>query len=98
MESEALFTMDKRLPQCRFQQVVVDNKFSSTSLVLSGIPQGSALGPLLFLLFINNLPSNIDSVVKLYAEDVLIHRSIHHSNYHQTLQDDLNELAQWSTI
>ena len=77
----------------RKQQVVIDNKFSTPSTVLSGVPQGSVLGPLLFQLFINDLPNGIDSLVKLYADDVLIMRSITTSDDHQTLQNDLIKLA-----
>ena len=65
--------------------------------VTSGVPQGSVLGPLPFLLFINDLPCNIDSVVKLYADDVLMYRSIKNVSDHQGLQHDVNKLAQWST-
>ena len=75
------------------QHVVIDNKFSTPSTVLSGVPQGSVLGPLLFQLFINDLPNGIDSLVKLYADDVLIMRSITTSDDHQILQNDLIKLA-----
>ena len=72
----------------RTQQVVVENKFSALTPVISGVPQGSVLGPLLFLLFINDLPISIDSLVKLYADDVLMYRSINDVSDHQILQDD----------
>ena len=65
-------------------------------MVIPGVPQGSVLGPLLFQLFINDLPNNIDSLVKLYADDVLVIRSITTPNDHQTLQNDLTKLALWS--
>ena len=81
----------------RKQQVVIDNKFSTPSTVLSGVPQGSVLGPLLFQLFINDLSNGIDSLVQLYADDVLIMRSIITSDDHQTLQNDLIKLAHWSS-
>ena len=82
----------------RTQQVVVENKFSALTPVISGVPQGSVLHPLLFLLFINDLPISIDSPVKLYADDVLMYRSINDISDHQILQDDLNQLVHWSTI
>ena len=81
----------------REQRVIIDNEFSAPSTVISGVPQGSVLGPLLFQLFINDLPNNIESLVKLYADDVLIIRSITTSNDHQILQNDLTKLALWST-
>ena len=84
----------------RTQQVVVENKFSALTTVISGVPKGSVLGPLLFLLFINDLPPiSIDSLVKLYADDVLMYRSINDVSDHQILQDDLNnKLIHWSNI
>lgn len=58
-------------------QFVVANDFkSSSSPVTSGVPQGSVLGPLLFLIYINDLPNSINSSIKLFADDCVIFRVI----------------------
>ena len=58
----------------RKQSVVVDGKQSSLIDVVSGVPQGTVLGPFLFLLHINDLPSVVSSKVRLFADDCLIYR------------------------
>ena len=54
----------------RSMRVKVGDEFSDVKTILSGVPQGSVLGPLLFLLFVNDLPNGIKNVVKLFADDV----------------------------
>ena len=63
--------------------------------MLSGVPQGSVLGPILFFIFINDLPDNINSTVRLFADDCVLYRNIRRSEDQQILQDYLNKLTQW---
>ena len=77
------------------QKVILDGVCSDPAPVLSGVPQGSVLGPILFLIFINDLPDNINSTVRLFADDCLLYRNIRGSGDQQLLQDDLEKLALW---
>ena len=60
----------------RKQNVVVDGKQSSLIDVFFGVPQGTVLGPILFLLHINDLPSVVSTKGRLFADDCLIYRNI----------------------
>ena len=63
--------------------------------MLLGVPQGSVLGPVLFLIFINDLPDNIRYSVRLFADDCVLYRNIHSRQDCLTLQEDLTSLGQW---
>ena len=58
----------------RTQQVVVDGEFSGQVPVTSGVPQGSVLGPVLFLLFINDITEGVTSDMRLFADDTIIYK------------------------
>jgi len=64
----------------RSQYVVLDNQNSDPTHVLSGVPQGMVLAPLLFLIYINDLPSCVHNKVRLYANDVLLYSHIYSNN------------------
>ncbi|KAK3089769.1 hypothetical protein FSP39_006368 [Pinctada imbricata] len=64
--------------------------------VTSGIPQGSVLGPILFVLYINDLPDEVNSEVYLFADDTKIFKVIGNDTDSETLRRDLDTLAQWS--
>ena len=80
----------------RTQRVVVDGSHSAWSTVHSGVPQGTVLGPLLFLLYINDLPDCITSRVRLFADDCLVYRRIKNTDDQLALQRDLDSLETWA--
>ena len=61
----------------REQRVVVNNEFSDWASVVSGIPQGSVLGPSLFTIFINDIPNDITSNGNFFADDTKLYNSAH---------------------
>ena len=79
----------------RTQSVVVDGAESDSLPVTSGVPQGSVLGPVLFLVYINRLPKGVNSTVRIFADDTVIYREIAAEEDHHTLQADLGTLVQW---
>ena len=81
--------------QNRNQQVVVDGATSDMVEVISGVPQGTVLGPLLFLMFINDLPDTVTSNIRLFAVDCVIYRTVKSIQDCLQLQEDLKELATW---
>ena len=81
--------------KCRAQRVVVSGEHSDWTDVVFGVPQGTVLGPLLFLAYINDLPHNLNSEVRLFADDCVIYRQIQNDLDHTLLQDDLITLEKW---
>ena len=80
----------------RKQRVVLGDFISEWKQVTSGVPQGSVLGPLLFVVYINDLMTNVLNVLKLFADDTKIMSKIVDDSSCNALQDDLNKLANWS--
>ena len=68
---------------------------SSWAPVTSGVPQGSVMGPILFLVYINDLPKGLESQTRLFADDTIVYRAISDPSDGMTLQSDLDKLAEW---
>ena len=80
----------------RNQNVVLDGVISSSAQVLSGVPQGSVLEPLLFLAYINDMPETINhSETLLFADDTILFRKINNTKDSDLLQQDLSALERW---
>ena len=79
----------------RTQQVVVEGKFSDIAQVQSVVPQGSVLAPCFFLFHVNDLPDNLSSTVRLFADDTLLHLAVESQSDTNSLQKDLHELENW---
>ena len=79
----------------RQQRVVLDNKASDYLPVKSGIPQGTVLGPLMFLLYINDIDQNISSTIRLFADDCIMYRTVTTREEASSLQYDLDKIYDW---
>ena len=81
----------------RSQTVVVEGAKSNPIPVRSGVPQGSVLGPCLFLIYINDLSSRVSSLTRLFADDTILYRFVAAATDHNILQDDLKKLELWES-
>ena len=79
----------------RTQVVVVDGDESSIAPVTSGVPQGTVLGPALFLVYINDLPEGLRCTSRLFADDCILYRVIDSDADTDMLQQDLQQLESW---
>ena len=88
----------------RYQRIVLRRHYSSWTSVLSGVPQGTVLGPILFLIYINDISRNIMSSTKLFADDMKLYRLLRDRLLRDTkkdveeLQKDLIRLESWSHV
>ncbi len=80
----------------RKMRVMLNGKSTDWIKVTSGVPQGSVIGPLLFLLYVNDIPNEVDSPIKLFADDTKIWRVIRSVDDTYKLQEDLEALERWS--
>ena len=78
-------------------QRIVDGESSEFIRVMSGVPQGTLLGPLMFLLYINDISNNLTSHIRLFANDCVIYRTISSLEDPLCLQEDLDRIFNWTT-
>ena len=75
--------------------MILEGEKSSVASVTSGVPQGTVLGPLLFLVFINDLPECVSSSIRLFADDALLYRPVQSQDDITALHQDLTNLQEW---
>ena len=81
----------------RHQRVVLNDQNSDWAPILAGVPQGSILGPLLFLVYINDLSDNLESLAKLFADDTSLFSTVHDPNHSaKIINGDLNKISEWA--
>ncbi|KAK3091517.1 hypothetical protein FSP39_020434 [Pinctada imbricata] len=80
----------------RTMRTIVEGEKSSETTVDSGVPQGTVLGPIMFLCHINDLPEVVQSSVRLFADDCLLYRKIKSQEDHRKLQEDIQNLEKWA--
>ena len=80
----------------RRQRVVVDGEVSSWKSVLSGVPQGSVLGPILLFVYINDLEEGVTGKIMKFADDTKLFRKVKEIGDKRNLQNDIDKLVKWS--
>ena len=81
----------------RKQRVCINGHFSSWTDVTSSVPQGSVMGPVLFLIFINDIDSNLLCAISKFADDTKLSNMVNSNKDRDLLQSDLQHLVEWST-
>ena len=76
----------------------MEGEKSAPLSVMSGVPQGTVLGPLMFLIYINDIGLNIKSYIRLFADDTLLYATVSSKDDAHTLQQDLDSLVAWTTF
>ena len=82
----------------RTQRVVLNGSYSDWSEVSSGVPQGSVLGPILFLVYVNDMDCGLDANISKFADDTKLFHKVSSIEEHEKIQNDLHKLVEWSNI
>ena len=94
---KSLLSWSRSFLSGRYQKVIVEGFESNSNPVLSGVPQGTVLGPLFFLIYINDITDNLSpgTIIRLFADDSLLYREIKSKEDVFILQRDLDTLQKW---
>ena len=80
----------------RKMRIMVRGEYSEWVDVISGVPQGSVLGPIRFLIYVNDIPETVNCSIKMFADDTELFRTVKTIDDCNILQNDLNTLSQWT--
>ena len=94
--SEKILSWTRAFLLGREQLVTVNSELSRVAAVLSGIPQGSVLGPLLFICFVNDMPNVVHSHIQMFADDTKLYCEVNNMQNAHDLQKDLTALESWT--
>ena len=95
--SDTLLKLTENFLSNRYQRVVLNGQSSSSAELSAGFPQGSFLGPLFFLMYINNLGCGLSSATKLFADDTSLFSVVHDvTKSTNELNDDLDKISNWA--
>ena len=95
--SDSLLSLIESFLRNRFQRVLLNGQTSEWLPVKAGVPQGSILGPLFFLIYINDLSDDLVSTIKLFADDTSLFSVVHDSNISANeLNNDLQKISEWA--
>ena len=78
----------------------MEKKCSGWKIVTSGVPQGSVLGPILFIIYVNDIPGSLQNICKIFADDTIVYAAMDKRSDQESLQQDLHvlKLSEWSRI
>ena len=90
-----LFEWIKNFLSNRKQRVCIKGSFSEWVNITSGVPQGSVLGPTSFIIFVNDMPDVVNSMLLMFANDIKLYQTIISVHDNDALQQDIDNISAW---